>query len=113
VNEVKLTAAWCACCVQAGTIYITTTITTALIAITQQQQQQHQHQVDGLLAQWRARAPIDVSDALKLLGRERAFQTEVTVCNANFRYCPNKWHTVIVSVHVLVSLYSLPDGNSW
>ncbi|KAG5186010.1 kinase-like domain-containing protein [Tribonema minus] len=34
-------------------------------------------QVDALLAQWQQRAPIDVSDALKLLGREKAFQAEV------------------------------------
>ncbi|CAM9241184.1 unnamed protein product, partial [Choristocarpus tenellus] len=34
-------------------------------------------QVPGLLEQWRERAPIDVSDALKLLGRERTFQAEV------------------------------------
>ena len=27
-----------------------------------------------LLSQWKERAPIDVSDALKLLGREKAFQ---------------------------------------
>jgi phosphatidylinositol 3-kinase len=34
-------------------------------------------QVPALLAQWHQRAPIDVSDALKLLGRERAFQAKV------------------------------------
>ncbi|CAM9917228.1 unnamed protein product [Phaeothamnion confervicola] len=34
-------------------------------------------QMGELLAQWRERAPIDVSDALKLLGRERAFQTQM------------------------------------
>lgn len=34
-------------------------------------------QIDGLLAQWHQRAPIDVSDALKLLGREKAFQAQV------------------------------------
>lgn len=34
-------------------------------------------QVDGLLAEWARRAPIDAPDALKLLGRERTFQAEV------------------------------------
>ncbi|CAN0315901.1 unnamed protein product [Discosporangium mesarthrocarpum] len=34
-------------------------------------------QVPGLLEQWRERAPIDVSDALRLLGRERTYQAEV------------------------------------
>ncbi|CAM9479394.1 unnamed protein product [Chrysoparadoxa australica] len=32
-------------------------------------------QVSTLLTQWKARAPIDVADALKLLGREKAFQS--------------------------------------
>lgn len=34
-------------------------------------------QIDGLLAEWARRAPIDAPDALKLLGRERTFQAEV------------------------------------
>ena len=34
-------------------------------------------QATRLLAMWRARAPIDVADALKLLGPERSFQHEV------------------------------------
>ena len=34
-------------------------------------------QVDGLLAEWARRAPIEAPDALKLLGRERTFQAEV------------------------------------
>lgn len=34
-------------------------------------------QVEGLLAEWARKAPIDAPDALKLLGRERTFQAEV------------------------------------
>ncbi len=34
-------------------------------------------QVPELLDQWKLRAPVDVTDALKLLGRERAFQSDV------------------------------------
>lgn len=34
-------------------------------------------QVDGLLAEWARRAPIDAPDALKLLGQKRTFQAEV------------------------------------
>ncbi len=34
-------------------------------------------QVPELLDQWKLRTPVDVSDALKLLGRERAFQSDV------------------------------------
>ncbi len=34
-------------------------------------------QVPKLLDQWKLRTPVDVTDALKLLGRERAFQSDV------------------------------------
>ncbi len=34
-------------------------------------------QVPELLDQWKLRTPVDVTDALKLLGRERAFQSDV------------------------------------
>ena len=35
------------------------------------------NQVESLLEEWKRRAPIDVADALKLLGKERAFQHTV------------------------------------
>ncbi len=34
-------------------------------------------ELPALLAQWKEKAPIDMSDALKLLGREKAFQSPI------------------------------------